>query len=140
MTKVGSYWTGHRRFALEPQTDSDTDSDMEEAEENGGVHTCREDSKACSNALLVWRFAACTLEVQLESINGAESDGDRGPEAASTAASQDVSGPHLPAGHENEPQHLVEPGLCVQSATSGVPAVLGHDLQTPHVTEREPNG
>lgn len=133
MTVVRSLWTGHRRFALEPETDSDSDTDMEGAEDNGGVHTSKEDTKACSNALLVWRFGACMVEVQLDSY-AAESAGDREPEAASTAAAQEVFEPDLPAGHESKPQDVVEAGLCDQSR------VLGQDLQTPHVIEREPNG
>lgn len=134
--------TGHRRFALEPNTDSDSDTEMERMEEDGGAHTFKEDSKTCSNALLVWRFGACTIEVQLGS-SSAEAEHDLGP--ASIAGAQEVSDADLPAGHENvnEPEHVVEAGLCDHDQagdSSDVPQMLGENLQTPHLTDNVPNG
>lgn len=59
---------------MEPTSESESDSEVEDMEEDGAeaVGPTGEEGRACSNALLVWRFAARMVEIGDAAASGGD--------------------------------------------------------------------
>jgi hypothetical protein len=86
-------------------------------EEDESACTSGKEGSACSNALLVWRFVARTVEVEINGAESTDAAGGSEPEAPIAAAADDREGLALHAKN----------GLGVDQSDQG--AALGQDTQ-----------
>lgn len=89
--------------------------------------TSEKESAECSNALLVWRFDARTVEVEVNEAGSTDAEGGTEPRISSNAAVEDPASAVLP--HDALP--LNDHGI--ESGHQG--AVLEQDMQTDSTRE-----